>query len=47
MPRSQSVLVPRVGQFKDTYHRIKRDKRFRKVGPNTFEAMDDMLIQAV
>ncbi|MGZ8381752.1 MAG: winged helix-turn-helix domain-containing protein [Nitrospira sp.] len=26
---------------------LKRDKRFRKVGPNTFEALDDMLIQAV
>ncbi len=26
---------------------LKRDKRFRKVGPNTFEAVDDMLIQAV
>ena len=25
---------------------LKRDKRFRKVGPNTFEALDDMLIQA-
>lgn len=26
---------------------LKRDKRFRKVGPNTFEALNDMLIQAV
>ena len=26
---------------------LKRDRRFRKVGPNTFEAVDDMLIQAV
>lgn len=26
---------------------LKRDKRFKKVGPNTFEALDDMLIQAV
>jgi hypothetical protein len=26
---------------------LKRDKRFRKVGPNTFEALDDMLVQAV
>jgi hypothetical protein len=26
---------------------LKRDKRFKKVGPNTFEAVDDMLIQAV
>lgn len=26
---------------------LKRDKRFRKVGPNTFEAVDDMLIKAV
>jgi predicted nuclease with TOPRIM domain len=26
---------------------LKRDRRFRKVGPNTFEALDDMLIQAV
>jgi hypothetical protein len=26
---------------------LKRDKRFKKVGPNTFEALNDMLIQAV
>jgi len=26
---------------------LKRDRRFRKVGPNTFEALEDMLIQAV
>jgi hypothetical protein len=26
---------------------LKRDKRFRKVGPNTFEALNDLLIQAV
>lgn len=26
---------------------LKRDKRFRKVGPNTFEALEDVLIQAV
>jgi hypothetical protein len=26
---------------------LKRDKRFRKVGPNTFEALEDMLIHAV
>lgn len=26
---------------------LKRDKRFRKVGPNTFEALDDVLVQAV
>jgi len=26
---------------------LKRDKRFRKVGPNTFEAVEDVLIQAV
>lgn len=26
---------------------LKRDKRFRKVGPNTFEALDDALIEAV
>jgi len=26
---------------------LKRDKRFRKVGPNTFEALSDVLIQAV
>ncbi|HEU4686386.1 MAG TPA: winged helix-turn-helix domain-containing protein [Nitrospira sp.] len=26
---------------------LKRDKRFRKVGPNTFEALDDVLIHAV
>ena len=26
---------------------LKRDKRFRKVGPNTFEALEEMLIQAV
>jgi len=26
---------------------LKRDRRFKKVGPNTFEALDDMLIQAV
>lgn len=26
---------------------LKRDKRFRKVSPNTFEALNDMLIQAV
>ena len=26
---------------------LKRDKRFRKVGPNTFEAIEDMLVQAV
>ena len=26
---------------------LKRDKRFRKVGPNTFEAREDVLIQAV
>lgn len=26
---------------------LKRDKRFKKVGPNTFEALQDILIQAV
>jgi hypothetical protein len=26
---------------------LKRDKRFRKVGPNTFEALDNVLTQAV
>ncbi len=26
---------------------LKRDKRFRKVGPNTFEALEDVLVQAV
>lgn len=26
---------------------LKRDKRFRKVGPNTFEALEETLIQAV
>ncbi|MFO0705793.1 MAG: winged helix-turn-helix domain-containing protein [Nitrospira sp.] len=26
---------------------LKRDKRFKKVGPNTFEALQDVLIQAV
>lgn len=26
---------------------LKRDKRFRKVGPNTFEALEEMLIHAV
>ena len=26
---------------------LKRDKRFRKVGPNTFEALEDVLIHAV
>ena len=26
---------------------LKRDKRFRKVGPNTFEALEEVLIQAV
>ena len=36
MPRSQSVLVPRVGQFADTYRRIKRDKRFKDKTPIVF-----------
>ncbi len=26
---------------------LKRDKRFKKVGPNTFEALEDVLVQAV
>jgi hypothetical protein len=26
---------------------LKRDRRFRKVGPNTFEATEDMLERAV
>jgi len=26
---------------------LKRDKRFRKVGPNTFEAPEDLLTRAV
>ena len=26
---------------------LKRDKRFRKVGPNTFEALEETLIEAV
>ena len=26
---------------------LKRDKRFRKVGPNTFEATEDVLVHAV
>jgi hypothetical protein len=26
---------------------LKRDKRFRKVGPNTFEANEDVLVHAV
>ena len=26
---------------------LKRDKRFRKVGPNTFEAIEDILVHAL
>jgi hypothetical protein len=26
---------------------LKRDNRFRKVGPNTFEAIEDILVHAL